>query len=80
MAQQLKAMTALPGDQGLVPSTHMAAHNFYSYMPFSALLSLQEVGTEPCMQANTSVHIKTNPLKLFCALAPYFYLWEVNTV
>lgn len=27
MSQQLRAMTALPGDQGLVPSTHMEAHH-----------------------------------------------------
>ena len=27
MAQRLRALTALPGDLGSVPSTHMAAHN-----------------------------------------------------
>ena len=28
MAPQLRALTALPGDQGSNPSTHMAAHNY----------------------------------------------------
>ncbi|KAK7798640.1 hypothetical protein U0070_002731 [Myodes glareolus] len=27
MAQRLRALTALPEDPGLIPSTHMAAHN-----------------------------------------------------
>jgi hypothetical protein len=27
MAQQLRALTALPEDLGSIPSTHMAAHN-----------------------------------------------------
>ena len=27
MAQQLRALTALPEDPGSIPSTHMAAHN-----------------------------------------------------
>lgn len=30
MTQQLRVLTALVGDSGLIPSTHMAAHNCLS--------------------------------------------------
>ena len=30
MAAQLRALAALPEDLGLIPNTHMAAHNYYN--------------------------------------------------
>ena len=52
MAQWLRALTVLPEDLGLIPSTHKAAHN-YPQHPL-----LDSTGTMYILAGKTLIHIK----------------------
>ena len=56
MAQQERALTALPEDLGSIPSTHMVSHNcllILGYLRPSSVLRRYVAHTQMCMQKQT---------------------------
>ncbi|KAM7321681.1 hypothetical protein ACRRTK_019773 [Alexandromys fortis] len=73
MAPLLRALAALPEGPGVIPSTHIAAHNCLTPVPEGSIPLLASVGTrrkyatQTYMQAKKNTHIyqmQTNCLLL----------------
>jgi hypothetical protein len=59
MAQQLRALTAIPKDLNSIPSTHRAAHNYYNFSSRGPTPSHRHI----CKQTTNKHKIKINHLK-----------------
>lgn len=61
-AQRLRVLTALPEDLGLVPNTHVAAHNTCNTVPGDLMLHSDLGGLQTRC---TYMHVNTHKISIF---------------